>query len=85
LSGTIAGTWYVHGAQTVQGATVQINFTSNGLYHGGRITDVGGVSYVDVPAIPEPASVALMGTGLVAASFAVRRRVKGNRHGATTV
>ncbi|HYM75112.1 MAG TPA: PEP-CTERM sorting domain-containing protein [Candidatus Dormibacteraeota bacterium] len=77
LSGVLSGTWFVKGMQSTTGATVQIDFTSNGLYKGGKITDVGGVSYVNIPAIPEPASIGFVGTGLIAMGLLVRRRAKG--------
>jgi len=78
LSGTLAGTWFVHGTTSTTGATVQIDFTSSGLYTGGKITDVGGVSYINIPAIPEPASMGLLGTGLLALGVLVRRKTKGD-------
>jgi len=77
LSGEFAGTWFVHGTTSTTGATVQIDFTSTGLYHGGKITDVGGVSFINIPAIPEPASMGLLGTGLLAMGILVRRKTKG--------
>jgi hypothetical protein len=77
LSGFLSGTWFVHGTTVTTGATVQIDFTSTGLYSGGKITDVGGVSYINVPSIPEPASVGFVGTGLIAMGLLVRRKAKG--------
>jgi len=77
LTGNLSGTWFVHGTTPTTGATVQIDFTSNGLYAGGKITDVGGVSFINIPAIPEPASMGLLGTGLLAMGLLVRRKAKG--------
>jgi len=83
LSGVLSGTWFVHGTQATTGATVQIDFTSAGLYSGGKITDVGGVSFVNIPAIPEPASVGFVGTGLLAMGLLVRRKAKSQSNAET--
>jgi len=78
LQGTVQGTWYVNGTTVTSGSTVQLDFTSNGLYAAGKsLTDVGGVTYLNVPPVPEPANVGLMGSGLLCMGLFVRHRIRG--------
>ena len=77
LSGPLSGTWNVYGHTATTGATVQIYFMSMGQYTGGNaLTDEGGQSYVNIATVPEPGTLALMGTGFVGIGLIARRKLK---------
>jgi len=83
LSGALSGTIYPAGEGNgpgfaiLSGATAQIDLTSTGLYNGSNhITDMGGTTGLVTP-VPEPGSLALLGTGFLGMGFAIRRKVKG--------
>jgi hypothetical protein len=77
LTGPINGTWFVNGTDiTVSGVTTQILFKSKGAYTGApgqSIALENGSTFVFVP---EPATMGLMGTGLLGMGVLVRRKAK---------
>jgi hypothetical protein len=73
LSGALSGTWYT--GASVQGATVQLTInTGKGFFNGSTRISSGDTSIV--VAVPEPGSLALLGTGLVGLAGVVRRKLK---------
>jgi hypothetical protein len=85
LSGPLSGTYYPDGEGSgpaitiVTGSTTQIDLTTNnsGLYTGKNgLSDKGGTTNLVTP-IPEPGSLALMGTGVLSLAFVLKRKIKG--------
>jgi hypothetical protein len=73
LSGALSGTWYT--GSSVQGATVQLTInTGKGFFNGSTKISSGDTNFV--VAVPEPGSLALLGTGLVGLAGVVRRKLK---------
>jgi len=73
LSGALSGTWNT--GMSVQGATVQLTInTGKGFFNGSTKISSGDTNFV--VAVPEPGSLALLGTGLVGLAGVVRRKLK---------
>lgn len=73
LVGEVSGTW--ENGVSVMGETAQLFFHSKTAYKGGPISLASGTTGI---VVPEQATVGLMGTGLIAIGFLVRRKAKAN-------
>ena|SRR5579863_3352325 len=72
LSGSLTGTWY--NGSTVYGATVQLTInTGKGFFNGSTNIASGDTNIVTAP---EPGTLVLMGTGLLAAAGVLRRKLR---------
>jgi hypothetical protein len=83
LTGPVSGTW-INGTK-VYGETTQLLFTFTGApvacgtghcgnFTGGSITDTAGATTL---VTPEPNSLGMMGAGLLAMGFVVKRKIRG--------
>jgi PEP-CTERM motif len=84
LNGALSGTYYANGkgngpgVAIVTGTTAQIDLTTHngGLYTGANhLVDMSGTTGLVTP-VPEPGSLALMGTGLLGVAFTIKRKIR---------
>ncbi|HWZ75511.1 MAG TPA: PEP-CTERM sorting domain-containing protein [Candidatus Sulfotelmatobacter sp.] len=72
LSGSLTGTWYAGG--TIDGATVQLTINTGHGFFSGQITVSSGDT--NFTTVPEPGTLSLLGTGLIAVGGVVRRKLR---------
>src|SRR5207245_204208 len=74
LTGSLTGIWT--DGSTVNGATVQLTInTGRGFFNGETLISSGDTN-ISTAAVPEPGTLGLLGTGLVAVAGALRRKLK---------
>jgi hypothetical protein len=72
LSGIISGTWW--NGTTVSGATTQLTInTGKGFFSGSTMISSGDTN---ITTVPEPGTLALLGTGLLGLAGALHRKLK---------
>lgn len=75
LSGPMSGTWVPTG-KSVDGATIQLTVnTGTGFFSGSALISSGDTN-ITITTVPEPASVTLLGTGLVGLTGLLRNKLK---------
>jgi len=73
LTGSLGGTWYT--GTTVDGATVQLTInTGHGFFNGKTSISSGDTNIVTT--VPEPSTLALLGTGLIGVAGLIRHKLK---------
>jgi len=74
LTGSLSGMWY--NGQMVSGATVQLTINTGKGFFNGTTTISSGDTNISTSTVPEPGSLTLLGTGLVALAGLLRRQMK---------
>ncbi len=73
LTGALTGVWYT--GSTVYGATVQLTINTGTKCFTGKTNIASGNTNIDVPSVPEPGSLSLLGTGLIFIAGFMQRKL----------
>jgi hypothetical protein len=77
LTGAVSGTWY--NGVTVYGATTQLTVSTGTATFSGSADIASGDTNITVSTVPEPGSLALLGTGIIGVLGTWRRKLIGER------